>query len=385
MKTLHIQKVKGLAGSEKYFLELLPKLNASNVHSEFVCIYEHNDQDKICHFLSLLKDQNITTHLIAYKSGWNVISVLKKLKKIILKAQPDLVHSHLIHADFWCALLVRLRQITQPVVSTKHGYDESYIAQHGFEYNSSINNRYYKIAKWSEKKIDHSFAVSVGLQKLFINSKISQPNKIDVIHHGFSLFDKDKLSASKYRFSKHQIIVVGRIIPFKGHVKLFEVLDIIKKEIPDFKLLILGNGDSELIEKLKKLAVKKNCDQNVVFLGFINTNLEQYLYHSDVMVVPSISEGFGLVFLEAMNAKIPLIGFDVAATNEIIDNEKTGVLVQPFNVNQLAKKIIYLLQNKDYRIRLSDNAYEKRKKYFGSERMVKETINFYEKVLHRNK
>jgi len=154
----------------------------------------------------------------------------------------------------------------------------------------------------------------------------------------------------------------------------------VKESIPDIKLVILGHGDQDLIDELKLFAEENQLQDHIEFLGF-QSNIYDYLAHSDLMVVPSIAEGFGLVFLEAMNANLPIIGFDVPATNEIIKHNETGMVIPPYDTLKMAETIIHLLEHPNILQTLGDNAKQNLSTYFCLDRMVSETINFYHHAL----
>jgi len=384
MKILFVQKVKALAGSEKYFLELVPALKNKGIEVEFVCIYNQIDLEKAQHFIKVYQDLNLKIHTFKVRSDRSILSILKFIRSIYKNGQFDMVHSHLIHADFWVTLLKRTGTISCPIVSTKHGYDEAFISDFGFDGHQVPKNFYYKLCRFSERKIDRSFAVSNGLKQLFIDSGISKIEKIKTIHHGFDLPEMQNDKNTTYRLADQQIIIIGRIIPFKGHHYALHALANIKPELNDFCLVILGHGDEALIKDLKHLVIKLKLENHVQFMGY-KTNIYDYLANSDVMLVPSIAEGFGLVFLEAMQAELPIIGFDVPATNEIIQDQKTGLLVPPYDENKLGNAILELLQNESKRKKLSQQAKERLVSYFCLDRMVDETVAFYKQSLHVRK
>ena len=380
MKILFVQKVKALVGSEKYFLELIPELEKRGVKTEFICIYNSFNKEKVNLFINAYKAKGLKLHVLDVKSDKSILKTLRFIRSIVVNGNFDLIHTHLIHADFWLSTLKWLGRINCPIVSTKHGYDELFISKYGFDGTKVKHNLYYKLCKLSEKKIDNTFAVSNGLKQLFIDSGISNPEKIRTIHHGFDLPGIENKVNSEYRFSTNQLILLGRIIPFKGHMMALKALVEIKKEITDFKLIIIGHGDKELIDKLKGFIKENNLTENVEFLGY-KSNVYDYLVNSDVMLVPSIAEGFGLVFLEAMNANLPIVGFNVPATNEIVKHEKTGVLIDSYDTKQMAESIIELMNNKLLREKLSNGAKERLLSYFCLDRMVTETIQFYKDSL----
>jgi glycosyltransferase involved in cell wall biosynthesis len=376
VKILFIQKVKALVGSEKYFLELIPELEKRGVKTEFICVYLEKDEEKTMPFIEAYQKLGLPLHILKAASDKEIFRICRFIDRIYKKGCFDIVHSHLIHADLWCALLKAAGRIKVPLVSTKHGYDEAYISVHGFSAEHLKPNLYYLLCKFSEKFIDSSFAVSEGLRKLFVEGGIAKSENIRTIHHGFELPVPERKLNSEYRFAEHQLVILGRVIPFKGHHLLIEALKTVKQQIPAFKLLVVGHGDADYILGLKEKIKEYGLTENVEFLGY-RSNIYDYLINSDVMIVPSISEGFGLVFLEALNARIPLVGFDVPATNEIIIHEQTGLLVPPFDCEKMGEAILELLKDKEKAVRFTAAGYERLKEYFSLKRMIDETIEFY--------
>ncbi len=380
MNILFIQKVKALVGSEKYFLELIPALEKRGISTTFICIYNSADKIKTKLFITAYKALNLKIHAFEVTSDKSILKTLHFIRKTYKRDNFDLVHSHLIHADLWSTLLKRTRTIKCPIVSTKHGYDEMFISKHGFDGKLVKRNFYYRLCKFSEQKIKASFAVSNGLKQLFIDSKISDSNTIRTIHHGFDLPKLSENPSETLRLSSNHIIIVGRIIPFKGHEHALKALLIVKERIPNIQLTILGHGDEDLIKKLKTFVKVNNLNDNVSFLGY-KSNIYDYLLNADLMIVPSIAEGFGLVFLEAMNAELPIVGFDVPATNEIVKHNESGLLISPYNTKEMGEEIANLLENKIFQKKLSQGAQQRLLSYFCLERMVSETEEFYTDAL----
>jgi glycosyltransferase involved in cell wall biosynthesis len=118
----------------------------------------------------------------------------------------------------------------------------------------------------------------------------------------------------------------------------------------------------------------------VFFEGF-QMNVHDYIKNSDLVLIPSFAEGFCAVVLEAYQNLTPVMAFDVPALNEIIFNNDTGIIVKKFDIDELAEKIGYIFENPDIAKKLATNGYEKLHSYFTIERMVNQTIEFYNKTL----
>jgi glycosyltransferase involved in cell wall biosynthesis len=119
----------------------------------------------------------------------------------------------------------------------------------------------------------------------------------------------------------------------------------------------------------------------VVFTGF-STNIHNYLKCSDLEILPSSAEGFGIVILEAWHSEIPVIAFDVPAPNEIITDGEDGYLIPPFDKEILKEKIIYLLKNKDIAKNMGKAGKKKLETQYTMEIMLSKTIAMYKRVLN---
>ncbi len=374
MRIIHVQKIKGIAGSEKGFLNLLPGLMDNDVQVLLVCFYEKRHRSAAMSFIGQAQVKHIEVKAVQLSRVFSAVSAAMKIKSISKGWNADLVHSHLIHSDFYCAISKFLFRLKPNVVSTKHGYDEHYLAQNGFEVKQSIKRTlYWNLAKFSEKKIKSSFAVSKGLAEFYSTSGLVKGEIMPVIYHGLN-FEKNMTFDNELRFGNPQLIIVGRLVPFKGHKFVFEHLAKLKKEFPNFSLVILGDGPMRL--ELVRIARNQGCIDNVRFQGY-QTNALQYLAMSDIKLVPSRAEGFGLVSLEAMNQKLAIVGFNVSATNEIVVQGKTGILINAFDTEQFSNELISLLKKPDVYKQMGELGFERLSTCFSVTGMVGNVIDFY--------
>ena len=377
MKLLFVHKIVGVAGSENYLLQLLPALKKRGVTVEFLSIFPFRNKNASIKYNQLLAQKDIKTHALSYP-GYPSISFILKAKKLIKDGGYDMVHSHLIHADLFIAILKYFFMRKLTLVSTKHGYEEDYY-KNALDPAFKVKNKYWYLAKFAEKQITRSFAVSKGLQKLYAGLDICQGDEIDMIHHGFDY--EETTANATYRKSPHQLAVIGRLTELKGHRFALKAVSLLKKKFPDIKLLIAGTGDME--SGLKRMAMELDIMEQVEFLGY-NPDGKAIMADSDVVLVPSVAEGFGLVILEAFSVHTPVVSFNVPAVNEIVEDKISGRLIAPFNVDDFVSAIEDLLLNKSLQEKYSENAYSKLNSYFSENRMVSETMHFYEEVMKQN-
>lgn len=199
---------------------------------------------------------------------------------------------------------------------------------------------------------------------LFNNPNLIDINKIRVVYNGIDLDEYRQLKAKLlYRRVDGEIILgnAGRLTEEKGHIYLLELARILKSKKIRFKLLIAGSG--KLKNRLEKLAKSYKVDREVKFLGFVK-DIRSFNQSIDIFLLTSLWEGFGYVMVEAMAQEKPVIAFDIRSSAEIIDDGRTGFLVEMGNVEELAEKVSYLLDNENLRKDLGKRGRERVEKFF---------------------
>lgn len=159
------------------------------------------------------------------------------------------------------------------------------------------------------------------------------------------------------------LIAVGRFDPIKDFSSAIEVMRYLVQAKPDLKLYLLGDGeDREILEnKVKEL----HLEENVIMPGFVSAEeVAKYLAKSDVFVMTSIKECFPMVILEAYDAGLPVVAFDVlTGPRELVVDNMTGYLIENRSPEQMAEKILDILNNKEKLKEMSANSLVEAKKY----------------------
>lgn len=181
------------------------------------------------------------------------------------------------------------------------------------------------------------------------------------------------------------LLVTGRIVEQKGLHFLLDAMPQILEKFPATQLVVVGDGPYK--ETLLLQANKLKIDKNVNFVGRIpNNDLPRYYASSDIFIGPSITlvsgetEGFGVVFLEAMASKLPVIGTNVGGIPDIILNNKTGLLVEQRKPDQLADACISLLGNKTLRQNLVETSLDVIKEKFSWSAVSKRFDSDFQKL-----
>ncbi|MEL6987368.1 MAG: glycosyltransferase, partial [Bacteroidota bacterium] len=240
-------------------------------------------------------------------------------------------------------------------------------------------NLYYRIFKFAEKKIDKSFACSHGLNDFHEKGGLVEKGQMEVIEHGFN-YNPPPDRMKDYKFGSPQLVLIGRIIKLKGHDFVLEMLTSLKKDYPNIKFVIVGSGIYE--DTLKENVKRLELEEQVHFAGF-QRNVMDYLASSDIVMVPSYTESMPVVILEGFNSKNPVVAFETIGCRDIIDHNETGILVPAYDTKILEQEVRRLIEHKEERDRLANNAYEKLNSYYTLKRMTEETIDFFKRHLNK--
>ncbi len=142
----------------------------------------------------------------------------------------------------------------------------------------------------------------------------------------------------------------------KGIDTVIKALPLLKDKIPNIKYSVIGKGDD--VKRLKKLANDLDVNEYVDFLGFVE-DINGYYQHCDVFTLPSKKEGFGIVYLEAMEYKKPVIAVNYAGPTDVILDEETGFLCEYDDEHCLAEKVYNLYANDELAKQFGENAYNR--------------------------
>ncbi|MCS7002035.1 MAG: glycosyltransferase family 4 protein [Dehalococcoidia bacterium] len=213
------------------------------------------------------------------------------------------------------------------------------------------------------------------------------PEKIDVIPNGVdtSRFDAlDGLDLSEFRArwaQPHESLVfnVGRLVYEKGVQTLIEATPRVLAGLPSTRIVIAGNGGYR--PYAEQLARDRGVADHIVFAGFLPDEDRDKLFKvANVAVFPSLYEPFGIVALEAMAAKTPVIVSFVGGFTEVVENHETGITVLPGNPDSLAWGILHTLDHPEWAAARVENAYRVVRTKFSWATIAQHTITVYAQV-----
>jgi 1,4-alpha-glucan branching enzyme len=206
------------------------------------------------------------------------------------------------------------------------------------------------------------------------------PNGVDV--EEYAKVKNEDLSRFRCKFALPEekiVLFVGRLVYEKGvHVFVNAVPKVLAKF--NAKFIIVGNGYMK--EQLSGIVKSMGVAHKVMFTGFVDDETLRKLQNcADVSVVPSLFEPFGIVALEAMAAKSPVVVSDTGGLSEIVEHDVTGVKVYPENPDSLAWGIIKVLLDEGYANWIKFNAYKKIQEKYDWDKIAQQTKTVYEAIL----
>jgi len=207
---------------------------------------------------------------------------------------------------------------------------------------------------------DRIIAVSEKTKEDFLRQHLISKDKITVIHNGVDCEKfSPKISGASVRTTyslgdSPLILTIGGNILLKGTIFALFALSKTVKVLPKVKLIVIGL-DEKNMERLYPIIKNLGIQDNVILVGHI-PNYEMPLYYSssDLVLLPSLSENFPVVALEAMSSGKPIIASRVGGIPELVSNNENGILVSPGNVEQLVEALLRLLENEPLRNRFGN-------------------------------
>ncbi|KKG86211.1 hypothetical protein DU57_02580 [Methanosarcina mazei] len=228
------------------------------------------------------------------------------------------------------------------------------------------------IERYALKSIPNIIVCSKDMKQLVSNISSS---RIHVIPNGIN-FEYIQRYQKHLSIKKPALLYMGLLSRIKGVDVLLNAMPIIVKEEPDVHLYIAGSGSE--YENLVKIVEDLNLVNHVTFLGFVS-GIEKYSFYNsiDICILPSIYESFGIVSLEAMACGKPVIASNTGGIPDVVEDGKTGLLFEPSNFGDLAKKIITLLGDETLREKMGEEGF-KRAKLFQWDHVANSTKHLYE-------
>jgi glycosyltransferase involved in cell wall biosynthesis len=235
----------------------------------------------------------------------------------------------------------------------------------------SVVHVHVKCADWMGRPVLWAMAHAdalVGVSRFVIRSLVEKGcrtekthlllNAIDVADWNYRL-DPSPIRAEFNLPSNAPVVAcVARLFHWKGQADLIRAFALVRRELPDVRLLIVGEDDlivtgRSFAAELRALARDLGLENHVIFTGQ-RADVPALLAASDVFALPSFEEPFGLVFLEALAMKKPVVALDNGGTPEVVEHQKSGLLSSPGDIDALASNLLALLRDPVMRAQMGE-------------------------------
>jgi len=368
---LNLEKIRG--GVETCIIGLVDELkkypdvelHVVATHIMWKDITKHEDGVTIHHLASPPLPRFITVWTIdQYK-------IIKKIKEI----KPDVVHAHMVGYGYYAL------KSGFPNIVTVHG-----IAREEYDpkIRSGLLDMIRRRVALSMEQYVFEHAKILTVVSSYVKEKIEPfcNGEICVILNGV----RDKFFEVENTEVENRLLFVGGIEPRKGLLNLLKVIEIIKIKIPDVRLHIVGRiREKGYYNSLIDYVKKHNLANVVVFKGALSDKeVKKEFSECCVFVFPSLEESFGIAVAEAEACGKPVVASDIGGIPYVVDNNKTGFLVEYGDIGTFAEKILILLKDKNLRNKMG-NAGKEKSKQFSNKDIAKKYYELYKKVIDNGK
>ncbi len=324
MKILFLSDLLAYGGASKLIYDLLPRMKELGHDCELLILT--NDHSK---YIEDLIERGILVHVVPESIHGHCAKIIY-IKRWIEKNHYDILHANLFPMTYYCSIVKKILGPKCPIlVMTEHSTD-----------NKRRHKKYLRILeKTIYKEFNHIISISEKTQeKLCEWLECIGDCRFSVVENGIDIeyfknaeaIPREKLFLD-FKEGDVLLLTVGSFTPQKNHLNLIKAMTF----LPDnFKLLLVGEGP--LFEDVKKSVLELGMEKRVTFLGF-RRDVANIMHSADLLVIPSLWEGFGLIAAEGMACGLPIVASDVPGLSDIVGD--VGVKFRPTNPNDIAHKI----------------------------------------------
>ena len=331
-------------------------------------------------FLKNIKSKNLVFYPVDFSNRFNPLPLMR-LYRIVKSQRIDIVHSQGARADFFARIAAKLAKvpiIISTVQMLVEGYNVGYLKR--FLYQT--------FDRFSERFVDYFLVVSSVLKENMIEVHGIPPDKIIKIYNGIETDYYKPVGNEEMRYKIRRefavndsdilIASLGRLVWQKGFEYFLHAIPEILREIPDARFILVGDGP--LRPELERLAVELGEGDKIIFAGY-RSDVRDVLAALDIVVIPSVLEGFPMITLEAMAMAKPIVAAKIDGITEQITDGINGILIPPKDSSAIAQAIITLINNRGKAKAMGLAARKKVEQEFSVDKMVAETEKVYLSLL----
>ena len=317
MKVMHVHRIRGIGGSERHLLTLLPALAERGVDPIFVGL-----DDPAWRAVDFYGALDVPAVRILSPRDFDPLLLVRLARTL----RADIVHTHLVHADVYGGLAARLRGTR--LVSTKHNDDPFRVGPFRF------------VERGLSRLADRVVTITDALHRFTVDQVGVPADKVETIHYGLDGVPEawGANLPDDVPDEARVLLAVARLTDQKGIDIAIRALAALPD---DTVLVVLGEGPER--PALLRLAQELRVEPRVFLLGRV-PDVAAWLGRATVLVHPARWEGFGLGVLEAMLAGLPVVATTVSALPELVIDGETGLLVPPDDVPALVRAVEQALE-----------------------------------------
>ncbi|WP_298524068.1 glycosyltransferase family 4 protein [uncultured Christiangramia sp.] len=369
MQILQLVTKRQYRGAEVFAANLSSELIKLGHSIIFAGLYQNTDN-----VLVVEGAENID--LSSKKQSPLSLSLIHSLSALIRKTKPDIIQCN--GSD----------TLKYTILATR-GYNQVPVIYRNISTISEWMNNYFsrKFYDWLFKRVD--YVTSVGEKSLEdLVSTFNYPKQqTAVIRRGIpmnSLNKQDSRMQLLRELNLHQddkiVIHVGNFSPEKNHQFLLDIFYEISQKDSHVKLVCVGNGQT--FNDIKSQIIERNLENTIFLLGF-RKDIPRLLAGSECFLLCSLIEGVPGVIMEAAVQGVPAISSNVGGVSEVVENEKTGILIEGFYTQNYVRNILKVVYEDAFRNKLALNAYDQVLEKFDPERNAKVVEELYNNLLKK--
>ncbi len=303
-----------------------------------------------------------------------VINAFRAGKSIVKKEKIDIIHSNNFSPALTGSILSYFTK--KPHITTIHDIFSIYDKDFGKKWakQSNVSQTNARLIQFFEKlmmkfRFDCIHTVSDTTKNDI--QKLGTKKQIHVIPN--CIQNEEQITTE---LKKTQFVCLGRLVFYKNIEVILKAFKKVIKEFPDAKLVIVGDGPHK--KSLQTLTEKLEIQNNVTFAGYVTPDQKKKLLaESNALLFPSIIEGFGLVMLESFQQNRPVLVSNIPPMSDIVENNKTGLIIDPYDEEKWTEAIIWLIKNPQESELMGKNGNEVLKKKYNQESFYENIIKMY--------
>lgn len=363
MRILTISDLLAYGGASKLINDLMPRLREKGHYCELLIL-----TDDYSKYIDALTETGIKISVLpkTIKGHWNKI---KYIRQYIDNGKFDVIHANLFPVIYYVSVIKYIDSKCPPIIMTEHSTD-----------NKRRHKRYLQpLEQFIYRKYDGIISISVQAEDQLLKwLKFKKTKKYRVIENGIDLtrykeakpYEKS-IVYPDYRKDDVLLVMVGSFSVQKNHKNMISAID---KLPSNYKLLLVGEGP--LQGEIEEIVDSKGLKSRVMFLGF-RTDVAELMHTCDILVIPSLWEGFGLVAAEGMASGISIVASNVEGLSDVV--AECGLKFNPNQPDEIAEIIVRAYENNNKKILIENG--KRRAENYDINRLVSEYEEMFNLVL----